>query len=154
MQLNNVSIQANETETMESIANVFEELLESSSVFSFVQVNASIDDTFVENRYLQDVSTKLSIEIIGRLKNTLPLGFAPFVDNLISSNTEMLLSSLKQIMPTLSSMNVTGVRSEMPSNMPSSSRQPSEKPSESHAPTVTSKQVISAVVGGAAVSIE
>ena len=154
IELNNVSIQANETGTMESITNEFKEFLEISSGFSVVQVNAYIDDIFVENRYLQDISTKLAIEIIGRLRNTQSSGFIPFVENLISSNYETLLTSLKKIMPTLSSMNLTGVRSDIPSHIPSSSRQPSEEPSESHVPTVTSKQVLSAVVSGAAVSIK
>ena len=150
--LTNVAIQSNDIETLESIANVFLNLFQSSDVVTVVQVKAYVDDTFVENRYLQDVSTNILIEIIGRPKNTQSSGFVSSVEDIVSSNDDTLLTSLRALMPTLSGMNVSGVRTERPSYMPSSSHQPSEEPSESQAPTVISEQVLSAVVSGAAVS--
>ena len=154
IELNNVAIQSKDTETLESIADVFLNLFQTSGSVSVVDVNAYVDDTFVENRYLQDVSTNIVIEIIGRPKNTQSSGFVSSVENIVSSNDDTLLTSLRTVMPKLSGMNVSGVRTERPSYIPSSTRQPSEEPSESQSPTVISEQVLSAVVGGAAVSVE
>ena len=152
IKLNNVAIQSKDTETLESIADVFFQLFQSSDSVSVAQINAYVDDTFTENRYLQDVSTNIVIEIIGRTKHTQSSGFISSIENIVISNNDKLSNSFRTVMPTLSGMNVSGVRTDRPSYMPSSSHQPSEEPSESQAPTVISEQVISAVVGGAAVS--
>ena len=159
IELNNVAIQSNDIETLESIADVFFQLFESSDNISVVRVNAYVDDTFTKNRYLQDISTKILIEIIGRAKHTQSSGFTSSgfissVENVVSSNDNILSTSLRAVLPTFSGMNVSGVRTDRPSYMPSSSHQPSEEPSESQAPTVISEQILSAVVGGAAVSVE
>ena len=154
VELTNVAIQSNDNEALDSIADVYIQLFQGSDVVTVVQVNAYVDDTFVENRYLQDVSTNIVIEIIGRPKNTQSSGFVSSVENIVSSNDDTLLTSLRTVMPKLSGMNVSGVRTERPSYIPSSTRQPSEEPSESQSPTVISEQVLSAVVGGAAVSVE